>query len=108
MSRLTTCDTDILSEKLIDVVIRTAVGFKVRNFKVKTGSSGFEKVVIRAIEYSSKSLIRVVDNRFYCCLCGKGPYTRKGVYLHLLRMHKYEIKNMIRDELRELEYANSR
>ena len=100
-------DSDVLSEKLIDVVIRTAVGFKVRNFRIKTTSPNFERVVTKAIEYASKSLVKVVDRGFYCCLCGKGPYTRKGMYLHLLRMHKYEIKSMIREELRDLEYADS-
>lgn len=102
---MATYDTDILSEKLIDVVIRVAVGFKVRNFKLKAGSSSFEEAVSKAIEYSSKHIVRVLDKQFYCNLCGKGPYTRKGMYLHLLRMHKYEIKSIIRDELREIELA---
>ncbi|MEM0065957.1 MAG: hypothetical protein QXT76_04900 [Sulfolobales archaeon] len=103
MSKLAIHDTDILSEKLIDVVIRVAVGFKVRNFKLKATSSSFEEAVSKAIEYSSKHIVRVINKQFYCNLCGKGPYTRKGMYLHLLRMHKYEIKNMVREELKEIE-----
>ncbi|MCX8184442.1 MAG: hypothetical protein RMI56_06160 [Sulfolobales archaeon] len=99
-------DTDVLSEKLIDVVIRVAVGFKIRNFRLKTTSPLFEEVVSKAIKHSSKYIVRTSDNQLYCNICGKGPYTRKGMYLHFLRMHKYEIKNIIREELRELESTN--
>lgn len=108
MSELAIHDADILSEKLIDVVIRVAVGFKVRNFRLKTASSSFEEVISKAIEYSSKHIVRVLDKQFYCNLCGKGPYTKKGMYLHLLRMHKYEIKSIVKDELREIESADMR
>ncbi|MEM1622712.1 MAG: hypothetical protein QW780_00215 [Sulfolobales archaeon] len=103
MSNLAIHDTDILSEKLIDVVIRVAVGFKVRNFRLKATSLSFEEAVSKAIEYSSKQIVRILDKQFYCNLCGKGPYTRKGMYLHLLRTHKYDIKNIVREELREIE-----
>ncbi|MCS7098936.1 MAG: hypothetical protein RMH84_04770 [Sulfolobales archaeon] len=102
---MTVYDTDVLSEKLIDVVIRVAVGFKIKNFRLKTTSSFFESVVSRAIGNSSRYVVRTSNNQLYCNICGKGPYTRKGMYLHLLRMHKYEIKNIIREELRELESA---
>ncbi len=96
---------DILSEKLVDVVIRLAVGFRVRNFRLKASSSGFEEVVYRTLEYSSKRLVRISGGQTYCGLCGRGPYTRKGMYLHLLRVHKYEIKNIVREELEDLESA---
>jgi|YelNatPaOPRAMG01_1025707.scaffolds.fasta_scaffold106062_1 hypothetical protein len=99
-------DVDIISEKLIDVVIRRAVGFKIRNFRIKTSSSTFEQVVSKAIEATSKYLVRKNGAQLYCNICSKGPYTRKGMYLHLLRTHKYEIKNMIREDLRELELAS--
>ncbi len=94
---------DVLSEKLIHVVIRVAVGFRVRNFKIKASSPGFEELVRKAVEYSSKRLVRVSGGQMYCGLCGKGPYTRKGMYLHLLRVHKYEIKSIVGEELEELE-----
>lgn len=97
---------DIISEKLIDVVIRRAVGFKIRNFKIKASSSAFEQIVLRAIESTSKYLVNKSGMQLYCNICGKGPYTRKGMYLHLLRTHKYEIKNMIKEDLQELELAS--
>lgn len=107
MSSMAIYDADILSEKLIDVVIRIAVGFRVRNFRLKSTSSAFEEMVSKAIEYSSKHIVKISNKQFYCNLCGRGPYTRKGMYLHLLRMHKYEIKNIVREELRGLESVSS-
>lgn len=97
---------DVISEELIDVVIRKAVGFKIRNFKIRSSSSTFEQIILRAIESTSKYLVHKSDMQLYCNICGKGPYTRKGMYLHLLRTHKYEIKSMIKEDLRELELAS--
>ncbi|MCE4609103.1 MAG: hypothetical protein F7C36_01815 [Desulfurococcales archaeon] len=34
----------------------------------------------------------------YCELCGKGPFTRKGYYLHLIRVHSSEIQSLVEEE----------
>jgi hypothetical protein len=39
----------------------------------------------------------------HCGLCGKGPFSRKGLYLHLLRIHRYEVKSLIAEELQQAE-----
>jgi hypothetical protein len=100
---LTAHSIDVLSEKLVDVAIRMAVGFKVRNFKLKTTPSSFESVIGKALERVSKQLPRVVNGELHCGLCGKGPFSRKGLYLHLLRIHRYEVKSLIAEELQRAE-----
>ncbi|MDT7889344.1 MAG: hypothetical protein RQ885_10275 [Desulfurococcales archaeon] len=35
----------------------------------------------------------------YCRICGNGPYTRKGAYLHLLRKHLKDIEDILSEEL---------
>ena len=94
---------DTLSEKLIDVAIRMAVGFKVRNFKLKTTPSSFENIIGKALENTSRQLSKVVRGELHCGLCGKGPFSRKGLYLHLLRIHRYEVKSLIAEELQRAE-----
>ena len=37
-------------------------------------------------------------NTIYCELCGKGPFTRKGYYLHLIRVHSSEILSLVEEE----------
>jgi hypothetical protein len=34
----------------------------------------------------------------YCSLCGKGPFTPKGLYLHIVRVHSTEVERIV-DEL---------
>jgi len=100
---LTAHSVDTLSEKLVDVAIRMAVGFKLRNFKLKTTPSSFENVIGKALERTSRHLSRVVSGELRCGLCGKGPFTKKGLYLHLLRIHRYEVKSLIAEELQRAE-----
>jgi len=100
---LTAHSLDTLSEKLIDVAIRMAVGFKVRNFKLKTTPSSFESVIGKALESTSRQLSKLICGELYCGLCGKGPFSRKGLYLHLLRVHRYEVKSLIAEELQRAE-----
>jgi hypothetical protein len=43
--------------------------------------------VVESISYSSRGLLQ-------CRLCMSGPYTPKGMYLHLKRKHLREIKHL--------------
>jgi hypothetical protein len=45
-------------------------------------------------------LVEESNNLLYCKICNRGPFTKKGLYLHLLRLHKDEIKAMLEEELR--------
>jgi len=100
---LTAHSIDTLSEKLVDVAIRMAVGFKIRNFKLKTTPSGFESVITKALERASRQLSRVANGELRCGLCSRGPFSKKGLYLHLLRVHRYEVKSLIAEELQRAE-----
>ncbi|MEB3806350.1 MAG: hypothetical protein GSR73_02405 [Desulfurococcales archaeon] len=39
---------------------------------------------------------------YYCILCNRGPFTRKGYYLHLIRVHSQSIRRMIEYEIERL------
>jgi hypothetical protein len=92
----------VTAEKIIDITARYASGIHVRDDEI-------EKLVGLSTKNIAKQAIQrvafwLVDNNktplLYCKICGKGPFTRKGLYLHLTRMHKDEIKAMLEEELR--------
>lgn len=42
--------------------------------------------------------LRSAGETIYCVLCRRGPFTRKGYYLHLSRVHYHEILRLVWDE----------
>ena len=38
----------------------------------------------------------------YCVLCGRGPFTRKGYYLHLKRIHSEDILDLVKAEAQRI------
>lgn len=47
----------------------------------------------------SSTLITKRGSSIYCRLCGRGPLTKRGAYLHLLRVHEQDIEKILREEL---------
>ncbi len=80
-------------------VAKRAVGFPVDEIELEriVGSSHY--IVMRRVVGTIAS--RIVENRdglLYCGICGRGTYTRRGLYLHLIRVHREEIMTMIEEE----------
>lgn len=93
---------DPLSERLIDFLARKASNKTIdcNKLKIVAGSS-MAKVSIEVIDSVAKEVARVEGASLYCNLCGKGPFTKRGMYLHLTRLHKYELKALLVQELKE-------
>jgi len=93
---------ETLSERLLEYLARISVGMHVSSeeLQVVTGLS-LLKITQETLAVLSKELIKSKNGLLYCNLCGKGPFTKRGAYLHLMRMHKYEMKTLILQELRE-------
>ncbi|EZQ10796.1 MULTISPECIES: hypothetical protein [Acidianus] len=91
----------ITAEKLIDITAKKASLIKLKDDEV-----------VKAVGFSSKSMAeRVIDkvsfwlsyennHLLYCKLCNKGPFTKRGLFLHLTRLHRQEIKAMLEDEIK--------
>lgn len=47
--------------------------------------------------------LRPPEDSIYCVICRRGPFTKRGYYLHLVRVHGSLIRQMIEDEIRRLE-----
>ncbi|MEM4970580.1 MAG: hypothetical protein QXE01_04940 [Sulfolobales archaeon] len=60
------------------------------------------KDLVEAVARVSATLIYRKEFSIYCRLCGDGPYTKKGVYLHLLRKHLTDIEKILGEELERI------
>jgi len=65
------------------------------------GSCGGCGHIARAVTRAAGVLVSRRGSSIYCRLCGGGPYTRKGAYLHLLRKHSSDIEKILEEELRD-------
>lgn len=55
----------------------------------------------RVIDKITITIVRR-NGGLWCNLCEKGPFTKRGLYLHLIRVHMKDIEYMIKDELKKL------
>jgi len=91
----------ITAEKLVEVTARYASKINVKDEEIEKLVGLSSKVIAKKV--SQKVAFWLVDHKetlLYCKLCGKGPFTKKGLYLHLTRLHKEEIKGMLMEELK--------
>lgn len=91
----------ITAEKLVEVTARYASKINVKDEEIEKLVGLSSKVIAK--KASQKVAFWLVDQKetlLYCKLCGKGPFTKKGLYLHLTRLHKEEIKGMLMEELK--------
>ncbi|AWR96668.1 hypothetical protein DFR86_03265 [Acidianus sulfidivorans JP7] len=92
----------ITAEKLIDITSKKASHIALKDDEIT-----------KAVGYSSKQIAEAAVDRvafwlsteenhlLYCKLCNKGPFTKRGLFLHLTRIHRQEIKTMLEDEIRK-------
>ncbi|WP_440059370.1 hypothetical protein ACSU1N_06180 [Thermogladius sp. 4427co] len=51
--------------------------------------------ITRFVKEKGNSIVKLKKGMYYCGFCGKGPFTRRGIYLHLLRVHLDEVLDAI-------------
>ena len=68
-----------LAEKVAEAAIRLALGYLV-------ASDADEKLMAIARGLAAR-LASFDGASYHCGMCGKGPFTRKGLYLHIRRVH---------------------
>jgi len=97
---LTLSKVDVIAEKLVEYVARAASRIRYNRDKLMTiaGSSLYGRVV-KVISRVAEYIVEDRNGLLWCRLCNKGPFTKRGLYLHLVRVHSYEIKLLIEDEL---------
>lgn len=61
-----------------------------------------------AVELVSRRLVLDRGGSLYCRLCNKGPFTPKGLYLHLTRLHQRELASLVDSEVKRISDASKR
>ncbi|ACP34352.1 conserved hypothetical protein [Sulfolobus islandicus Y.G.57.14] len=91
----------IIAEKLIDPSVKKACKMVVKDDEIiKLVGISSKKLALNVIDKVSFWLVYENNNLLYCKLCNRGPFTKKGLYLHLSRVHRREIREMLEEELR--------
>ncbi len=56
----------------------------------------------RSFDRISISIAKESGGTFWCRLCDKGPFTKRGFYLHLIRVHYGDLQYLVEEELRRV------
>ncbi len=54
----------------------------------------------KAFERISLAIAKDGGGTFWCRLCDKGPFTKRGFYLHLIRVHYKDLEYLVEEELK--------
>ena len=81
--------------------------------RIASGIGGAEletlpNTMVEAIKLTASRLVRDKSGVLYCRLCGRGPFTPKGMYLHLTRIHQSELVEIVNSEFERLSSASKR
>ncbi len=81
----TRLDTRLVAAKIAEAAIRKALGLP---YSLDGIPSSLQEVAREVVEEASRELTVINEKGILRCgLCGKGPFTRKGLYLHIRRVH---------------------
>ncbi len=85
----------MFEEKIPEYVAKLASGLEDIE---KFDSPVLARHTVEAIKLVALRLRNVKEGIIYCPLCGRGPFTKKGYYLHLIRIHNDEILKLVNEE----------
>ena len=85
-------------EKLVEYTIRLATNMRLRDELLEIAKDSVKK---EAAERVAKMLISEKKGLKYCAICAKGPFTKRGLYLHFMRVHKEDVKALLEKELEQ-------
>jgi len=92
-----------LIEKLLKYVVKKSIGISVNDIELKEIVGATRLTIMRrVVGIISSQLVDYRNSCLRCGLCGKGSFTRRGLYLHLIRIHREEIIDMINRKYNEL------
>ncbi len=79
---------------LVEYTIRLA-----SNMRLREEFQELDEVYKEVARRVAKLIVSERRGLKYCSICAKGPYTRRGLYLHFMRVHKDDVKALLQQEL---------
>lgn len=92
---------ELALKKLMEYVARKAslLGQKYELRELVTPS--IAPMMDKAIDKIVTTIVKR-NGGLWCNLCDKGPFTKRGLYLHLVRVHSKDIEFMVKEEMKKL------
>ena len=90
----------VVVEKLAEATARRASGLRYSLDGLGLEGS-LRRIAEEVVEETARLLVFERRGLLRCAVCSKGPFTRKGLYLHLMRVHRDYIKELVRRTLEE-------
>jgi methyl coenzyme M reductase subunit C-like uncharacterized protein (methanogenesis marker protein 7) len=84
--------------KIADMAIRRACNL---SYDVSALPPSLRSAALEIIERVASQLVVHDGDTLRCKLCGRGPFTRKGLYLHIRRVHLDQVYEITRRELED-------
>jgi len=82
--------------KLSEAAIRKATGL---NYGLSDVPRSLRDAGEEIVERVASQLVVDDEDTLRCKICGRGPFTRKGLYLHIRRVHLDIVYDIVRSEL---------
>lgn len=92
---------ELALRKLVEYVARRAALLNQRYELRELVSPSLSPMMDKAVDKIILSIVRRNEG-LWCNLCDKGPFTKRGLYLHLIRVHQKDIEFMVKEELNKL------
>jgi len=91
-------------DQLVKHIIRKSLGLNVDDLDLASivGTSNIP-VMRRIVDDIASKIVVFKNNNLRCGICGRGPFTKRGLYLHLTRLHVNDILAMIDEEYAKYE-----
>lgn len=92
-----------IASKLVEYVARLAAGLPTDDSDLRRISGSVLYPVMReVVRRVAANIVTTKNDLPRCNICGKGPFTRRGLYLHLIRVHRYDIIAFTEEEYKRL------
>ena len=88
-------------DRLVEYVARKASGLSTKHSLEALVGPSTASILRDRIDRIALFIAKQRNGALWCRLCGKGPFTKRGFYLHLIRVHPMDIRYMLEDELHE-------
>ena len=87
---------------LVEYLARKASAMTQRYKLEDLVSPSIAPLLDRSFDKLCFSIIKEKNGALWCRLCDKGPFTKRGLYLHLIRVHADDLEFMIEEEMKKL------
>ncbi|ALL01140.1 hypothetical protein Pyrde_1092 [Pyrodictium delaneyi] len=82
--------------KLSEAAIRKATGL---SYSLNDIPRSLQDAGEEIVERVAEQLVVDDNDTLRCRICGRGPFTRKGLYLHIRRVHLDTVYDIVKSEL---------